>query len=132
MRLRSRLALIALVVGLLAAALGGTASAAAVRHVEGRVLLSVDRSPSTFKLRDSERGTDGQSAGVPDTKASRQDGHPANDGYPQSRLDRNSRRARGHGRSLWPKQPQCPGGSQSQGRYPCYGSQPGWNGLYQP
>ena len=56
MRLRSHLALLALVVGLLAAALGGTASAATVRHVEGRV-LSVDRSASTFKLRDSERGT---------------------------------------------------------------------------
>jgi hypothetical protein len=56
MRLRSHIALIALVVGLLAAALGGTASAATVRHVEGRV-LSVDRSASTFKLRDSERGT---------------------------------------------------------------------------
>jgi len=56
MRLRSHIALFALVVGLLAAALGGTASAATVRHVEGRV-LSVDRSASTFKLRDSERGT---------------------------------------------------------------------------
>jgi Domain of unknown function (DUF5666) len=56
MRLRSHIALLALVVGLLAAALGGTASAATVRHVEGRV-LSVDRSASTFKLRDSERGT---------------------------------------------------------------------------
>ena len=56
MRLRSHIALFALVVGLLAAAFGGTASAAAVRHVEGRV-LSVDRSASTFKLRDSERGT---------------------------------------------------------------------------
>ena len=56
MRLRSHLAILALAVGLLAAALGGTASAATVRHVEGRV-LSVDRSASTFKLRDSERGT---------------------------------------------------------------------------
>ena len=56
MRLRSHIALFALVVGLLAAALGGTASAATVRHVEGRV-LSVDRSASTFKLRDSQRGT---------------------------------------------------------------------------
>jgi len=56
MRPRSHIALFALVVGLLAAALGGTASAATVRHVEGRV-LSVDRSASTFKLRDSERGT---------------------------------------------------------------------------
>src|SRR6185436_9827385 len=56
MRPRSHIALFALVVGLLAAALGGTASAATVRHVEGRV-LSVDRSSSTFKLRDSERGT---------------------------------------------------------------------------
>jgi hypothetical protein len=56
MRLRSHIALFALVVGLLAAALGGTASAATVRHVEGRV-LSVDRSASSFKLRDSERGT---------------------------------------------------------------------------
>jgi hypothetical protein len=56
MRLRSRLALFALTVGLLAAALGGTAAAATVRHVEGRV-VSVDRSASTFKLRDSERGT---------------------------------------------------------------------------
>jgi uncharacterized protein (DUF58 family) len=56
MRLRTHIALLALVVGLLAAALGGTASAATVRHVEGRV-LSVDRSASTFKLRDSERGT---------------------------------------------------------------------------
>jgi hypothetical protein len=56
MRLRSHIALFALVVGLLAAALGGTASAATVRHVEGRV-LSVDRSTSTFKLRDSQRGT---------------------------------------------------------------------------
>ena len=56
MRLRSHIALLALVVGLLAAALGGTASAATVRHVEGRV-LSVDRSASTFTLRDSERGT---------------------------------------------------------------------------
>ena len=56
MRLRSHIALFALVVGLLGAALGGTASAATVRHVEGRV-LSVDRSASTFKLRDSERGT---------------------------------------------------------------------------
>ena len=56
MRLRSHIALFALVVGLLAAALGGTASAATVRHVEGRV-MSVDRSASTFKLRDSERGT---------------------------------------------------------------------------
>ncbi len=56
MRLRSRLLTALLAVSLLAAVSVGTASAATVRHVEGRV-LSVDRSASTFKLRDSERGT---------------------------------------------------------------------------
>jgi hypothetical protein len=56
MRLRSRLLTALLAVTVLAAVSVGTASAAAVRHVEGRV-LSVDRSASTFKLRDSERGT---------------------------------------------------------------------------
>ena len=56
MRLRSRLLTAALAVTMLAAVAVGTASAATVRHVEGRV-LSVDRSASTFKLRDSERGT---------------------------------------------------------------------------
>jgi len=39
-----------------AATVAGPASAATVRHVEGRV-LSVDRGASTFKLRDSQRGT---------------------------------------------------------------------------
>ena len=34
----------------------GTASAAAIRHYEGRV-LSVDRDAKTFRLRDSERGS---------------------------------------------------------------------------
>jgi len=56
MRLRSRLLTAVLAVTMLAAVAVGTASAATVRHVEGRV-LSVDRSASTFKLRDSERGT---------------------------------------------------------------------------
>ena len=56
MRLRSRLLTAVLAVTILAAVAVGTASAATVRHVEGRV-LSVDRSASTFKLRDSERGT---------------------------------------------------------------------------
>jgi hypothetical protein len=56
MRLRSRLVTFALALTLLAAAAVGTASAATVRHVEGRV-VSVDRGASTFKLRDSERGT---------------------------------------------------------------------------
>jgi hypothetical protein len=56
MRLRSRLMMLAATVAVLAAAWVGPASAATVRHVEGRV-VSVDRSASTFKLRDSERGT---------------------------------------------------------------------------
>jgi hypothetical protein len=56
MRLRSRLLTAVLAVAMLAAIAVGTASAATVRHVEGRV-LSVDRSASTFKLRDSQRGT---------------------------------------------------------------------------
>ena len=56
MRLRSRLLTAVLAVTMLAAVAVGTASAATVRHVEGRV-LSVDRFASTFKLRDSERGT---------------------------------------------------------------------------
>jgi uncharacterized protein (DUF2141 family) len=56
MRLRSRLLTAVLALTMLAAAAVGTASAATVRHVEGRV-MSVDRSASTFKLRDSERGT---------------------------------------------------------------------------
>lgn len=56
MRLRSRLLTAVLAVTMLAAVAVGTASAATVRHVEGRV-LSVNRSASTFKLRDSERGT---------------------------------------------------------------------------
>ena len=56
MRLRSRLLTAVLAVAMLAAVAVGTASAATARHVEGRV-LSVNRSASTFKLRDSERGT---------------------------------------------------------------------------
>jgi hypothetical protein len=56
MRLRSRLVTFALALAILAAGAVGTASAATVRHVEGRV-VSVDRAASTFKLRDSERGT---------------------------------------------------------------------------
>jgi hypothetical protein len=56
MRLRSRLVLLAAAVTLLAAALVGPAAAATARHIEGRV-VSVDRSASSFKLRDSERGT---------------------------------------------------------------------------
>ena len=55
MRIRSLITLTAALT-VLVAAWAGTASAATVRHVEGRV-LSVDRSASTFKLRDSERGT---------------------------------------------------------------------------
>ena len=51
MRLRSRLLMLTAAV-----TVAGPASAATVRHVEGRV-LSVDRGASTFKLRDSERGT---------------------------------------------------------------------------
>jgi hypothetical protein len=57
--IRSRIhaLLLVAVLGVLAAAtVAGPASAATVRHVEGRV-LSVDRGASTFKLRDSERGT---------------------------------------------------------------------------
>lgn len=56
MRLRSRLLTAVLAVAMLAAVAVGSASAATARHVEGRV-LSVNRSASTFKLRDSERGT---------------------------------------------------------------------------
>ena len=57
MRSRS-LALLALAAIALTALVGGaaTASAATVRHFEGRV-LSVDRDAKTFRLRDSERGT---------------------------------------------------------------------------
>jgi hypothetical protein len=57
--IRSRISTLLLVaaLGALAAAMwAGPASAATVRHVEGRV-VSVDRGASTFKLRDSERGT---------------------------------------------------------------------------
>ena len=57
--IRSRIKALSLVAALAAVAavgVAGPASAATVRHVEGRV-LSVDRSASTFKLRDSERGT---------------------------------------------------------------------------
>jgi len=57
--IRSRinaLLLVAVLGALAAATVAGPASAATVRHVEGRV-LSVDRGASTFKLRDSERGT---------------------------------------------------------------------------
>ena len=56
MRLRSRLLMLTAAVTVVAAVWVGTASAATVRHVEGRV-LSVNRDASTFKLRDSERGT---------------------------------------------------------------------------
>ena len=57
--IRSRmkvLVVVAVMAALAAVAFAGPASAATVRHVEGRV-LSVDRSASTFKLRDSQRGT---------------------------------------------------------------------------
>ena len=56
MRLRSRLLTLTLALAMLAAAAVGTASAATLRHVEGRV-VSVDRGASTFQLRDSQRGT---------------------------------------------------------------------------
>ena len=56
MRLRSRLLMLATAVTVLAAVWVGPAAAATPRHVEGRV-VSVDRSASSFKLRDSERGT---------------------------------------------------------------------------
>ena len=57
--IRSRIKALAVVAAMAAVAavvFAGPASAATVRHVEGRV-LSVDRSASTFKLRDSQRGT---------------------------------------------------------------------------
>jgi hypothetical protein len=49
------LALVALTLTAAVAAVG-TASAATVRHVEGRV-LSVDRTERSFRLSDSQRGT---------------------------------------------------------------------------
>jgi hypothetical protein len=54
-RIIAVLALAALTVSAGAAAVG-TASAATVRHFEGRV-VSVDRAAGSFKLRDAERGT---------------------------------------------------------------------------
>jgi Domain of unknown function (DUF5666) len=54
-RLITILALAALTVSAGAAAVG-TASAATIRHFEGRV-VSVDRDARSFRLRDSERGT---------------------------------------------------------------------------
>jgi hypothetical protein len=56
MRLRSRLLMLTAAVTVLAAVWVGPAVAATARHVEGRV-VSVNRSASSFKLRDSERGT---------------------------------------------------------------------------
>jgi Domain of unknown function (DUF5666) len=52
----SSLLVVAALTALTAAMWAGPASAATVRHVEGRV-ISVDRGASTFKLRDSQRGT---------------------------------------------------------------------------
>jgi hypothetical protein len=57
--MRSRLTAIFAVAALALVAVAGSvtaASAATVRHFEGRV-VSVDRSAKSFKLRDSERGT---------------------------------------------------------------------------
>jgi hypothetical protein len=54
-RLIAILAVAALTLSAAVAAVG-TASAATVRHLEGRV-VSVDRDARSFRLRDSERGT---------------------------------------------------------------------------